>query len=197
MRRKVCREQIFRLLFQVEFNDKEEYQELAERFLFLNGSHDEETVSFRDSLELTEEENRYVSGKYDNIVAHIGELDEKLNEVSPEWQTDRMGKVELALLRLAYFEMKYDADIPDAVAINEAVELAKKYGSDEGSPSFVNGVLARCSGKTGSEQASGQKQGAGRVDKNRPKKAPNGVVVVAGPKRRGTKASGKKTENES
>jgi N utilization substance protein B len=53
-----------------------------------------------------------------------------------------MGKVDLTLIRLAAYEMKYEEDVPVKVAINEAVELAKKYGTDD-SPAFVNGVLAR------------------------------------------------------
>ncbi len=53
-----------------------------------------------------------------------------------------MGKVELAIIRLAVYEMEYDDDIPTGVAINEAVELAKKYGTKD-SPSFVNGILAK------------------------------------------------------
>ena len=53
-----------------------------------------------------------------------------------------MGKVELTLLRLAVYEMKYDDDIPVGVAINEAVELAKTFGGD-GSPAFINGILAK------------------------------------------------------
>ena len=56
------------------------------------------------------------------------------------WKTGRMGKAELAILRLAVYEMKYDEDVPVKVAINEAVELAKKFGGDE-SPAFVNGIL--------------------------------------------------------
>ena len=58
------------------------------------------------------------------------------------WKVDRMGTVDLTIIRLAFFEMAYDEDVPTGVAINEAVELAKRYGSDE-SPSFVNGVLAK------------------------------------------------------
>ena len=58
------------------------------------------------------------------------------------WQTKRMGKVDLTILRLAVYEIKYDEDIPTGVAINEAVELAKKFGQDS-SPAFVNGVLAK------------------------------------------------------
>ena len=53
-----------------------------------------------------------------------------------------MGKVDLSIIRLAVYEMKYEESIPDKVAINEAVELAKKYGTDD-SPSFINGVLAK------------------------------------------------------
>ena len=70
------------------------------------------------------------------------EIDEKINEIAEGWRTRRMGKVELTILRLAVFEMKYDEEIPEKVAINEAVELAKKFGGDE-APAFVNGILAK------------------------------------------------------
>ena len=72
----------------------------------------------------------------------IPEIDEKINEIAEGWRTRRMGKVELTILRLAVFEMKYDEEIPEKVAINEAVELAKKFGGDE-APAFVNGILAK------------------------------------------------------
>ena len=58
------------------------------------------------------------------------------------WSTRRIGRVELAILRLAVYEIKEDESIPEKVAINEAVELAKKYGGNESS-SFVNGILAK------------------------------------------------------
>ena len=72
----------------------------------------------------------------------IPEIDEKINQVAEGWKTRRMGKVELTILRLAVYEMQYDEEIPEKVAINEAVELAKKFGRDE-SPAFINGVLAK------------------------------------------------------
>ena len=72
----------------------------------------------------------------------IPEIDEKINEVAKGWKTQRMGKADLSILRLAVYEMKYDEEIPVNVAINEAVELAKKFGSDD-SPAFVNGILAK------------------------------------------------------
>ena len=62
--------------------------------------------------------------------------------VTRGWKTARMGKVDLTLLRLAVYEIKFEDDIPTGVAINEAVELAKKYGTDDSS-SFVNGILAK------------------------------------------------------
>ena len=76
------------------------------------------------------------------IVEHIPELDKLLDEKIQGWNTLRIGKTELALLRLALYEMRYDDSISDAVAINEAVELAKKYGQEK-SGEFVNGVLAK------------------------------------------------------
>ena len=73
---------------------------------------------------------------------HLEEIDAAINEVSEGWKTTRMGKVDLTLIRLAVYEMKHEEDIPVGVAINEAVELAKQYGTDD-SPAFINGVLAK------------------------------------------------------
>jgi N utilization substance protein B len=72
----------------------------------------------------------------------VPELDARINEVAEGWKTRRMGKAELTILRLALYEILYDEEIPQKVAINEAVELAKKFGGDD-SPSFINGVLAK------------------------------------------------------
>ena len=77
-----------------------------------------------------------------NIVDKIPEIDEMINSVSKSWPTSRLGKSELTIMRLAVYEIKFDEDIPTNVAINEAVELAKKYGADN-APSFINGVLAQ------------------------------------------------------
>ena len=70
------------------------------------------------------------------------DIDEAINKAAVKWTTDRMSKVDLTILRLAYYEMKIDEDIPEKVAVDQAIELAKKYGTDD-SPSFVNGVLAK------------------------------------------------------
>ncbi len=58
------------------------------------------------------------------------------------WKKNRIGKAELTIIRLAFYEMKYDEDVPVSVAINEAVELSKKFGGED-SAGFVNGILAK------------------------------------------------------
>ena len=80
--------------------------------------------------------------KFNSIRDRIPEIDQKINEVARGWKTERMGKAELAILRLALYEMLYADAIPVKVAINEAVELAKRFGGED-SPGFINGVLAR------------------------------------------------------
>ena len=65
-----------------------------------------------------------------------------INEHTTGWKTGRMNKVDLSVLRLAVYEMKWDDEVPVGVAINEAVELAKMFSSDE-APSFINGVLGK------------------------------------------------------
>lgn len=91
---------------------------------------------------VTEKEVNEITGKVLNIVDKIPEIDEMINSVSKSWPTSRLGKSELTIMRLAVYEIKFDEDIPTNVAINEAVELAKKYGADN-APSFINGVLAQ------------------------------------------------------
>lgn len=130
MSRRELRELIFKLLFRVEFNPREE---LAQQ----------ETLFFEDEENQTEEEESdQILGKFHRIVEKLDEIDAFLNEKAKGWSTARMGKVDLTILRLAVFEIKYDEEIPTGVAINEAVELAKKFGQDS-SPAFINGVLAK------------------------------------------------------
>ena len=123
------RENIFKMLFRVEFHDA---QELTEQLELLN----DELGNPSDS------ESAYIDSKSNDIIAHIDEIDAQINEKSTGWKTQRMAKVDLAIIRLAVYEITSEEDIPTKVSINEAVELAKKYGSDE-SPAFVNGVLAK------------------------------------------------------
>ena len=97
---------------------------------------------FENLSDAKEKDRAYIRKKYENIRENLGQIDEQIAEVAKGWRTERMGKVELTLLRLAVYEIKYDDDIPTGVAINEAVELAKIFGG-EGSSAFVNGVLAK------------------------------------------------------
>lgn len=129
MTRRELREQVFRMLFRVEFHNVEE---MPAQFTMYEEMQEE--ASEKDAL--------YIKAKFNNILGHISEIDGAINEVAEGWKTARMGKVDLTLIRLAVYEMKYEDSVPVKVAINEAVELAKRYGTDE-SPAFVNGVLAK------------------------------------------------------
>ena len=91
---------------------------------------------------MTDEEKNLVIDSVKNIITNVTEIDEKINEVSDNWKTSRMTKVDLTIIRLAAYEILFDEDVPNKVAINEAVELAKMYGTDK-SKAFVNGVLSR------------------------------------------------------
>ena len=97
---------------------------------------------FEELSELGESDRMYMEEKFGRIKELSGELDEKINNASRGWKTGRMGKAELAILRLAVYEMLYDDEIPVKVAINEAVELSKRYGGED-APSFVNGILGK------------------------------------------------------
>ncbi len=74
------------------------------------------------------------------ILSHHQEIDRAVQKAAPTWPVDQMARVDLNILRLAIFEILFDNEVPLKVAINEAIELAKTFGSDN-SPKFVNGVL--------------------------------------------------------
>lgn len=129
MSRRELREQIFKLLFRVEFNSMEDMPE-------------QEQLFFEEEDAAKEEDAVYVSDKYKKITEKLTEIDTLLNEKAEGWDTTRMSKVDLTILRLAVYEITYDESVPTGVAINEAVELAKKFGQDASS-GFVNGILAK------------------------------------------------------
>lgn len=129
MTRRELREQIFCMLFRIEFHDKDEMPE--------------QLVLFENTIEnLSDADRAYISGKTDKIIAHLTEIDDEINAKATGWKTSRMGKVDLSILRVAVYEIRFEEETPEKVSINEAVELAKKYGTDD-SASFVNGVLAK------------------------------------------------------
>ncbi len=139
MKRSEIRENVFRLVFCGEFHDRDELMEQVDRYFEEAAVPDEEEVC----LPVADAEDRSViTDRFFCVHERIPEIDEKINEIATGWKTDRIGKAELAILRLAVYEMLYDEDVPVKVAINEAVELAKKYGGDD-APAFVNGILAK------------------------------------------------------
>ena len=97
--------------------------------------------TWKNLEKFVKKEADYILNKVHSIVEHLDDLDSSLNAASKNWKTTRMAKAELSILRLAAYEIKYEEDIPVSVSINEAVELAKAYGSDQG-PAFVNGILS-------------------------------------------------------
>ena len=114
MTRSTMREHIFKLLFRAPFIDKNDYEEQIELYFA-----DADMV---DAATRKEEEYNYIKDKTLAIAELIPQLDERIDSV---------------------YEMLYDDDIPVNVAIDEAVELAKKYGSADNTAAFVNGVLAK------------------------------------------------------
>ncbi|EOS79696.1 transcription antitermination factor NusB [Dorea sp. 5-2] len=129
MKRTELREQIFKLVFGIEFCDKEEIA-------------GQQKLYFEQLEEIQGKDLEYIQGKAQKIAERAAEIDALLNEHTTGWKTARMNKADLAILRLAVYEIKWDEDVPAGVAINEAVELAKKFSSDEG-PAFINAVLAK------------------------------------------------------
>lgn len=129
MSRREIREQIFKILFRVEFHSREELDEQI-------------ALCVEELGDVREKDISYITEKVHSIADHLEELDEMINNAASKWKTSRMAKAELAIIRLAVYEMKFEEDIPVSVAINEAVELAKVYG-DENGAGFVNGILAK------------------------------------------------------
>lgn len=124
------REQLFKLLFRVEFNTPNEMPEQVKLFFQ------------DDEIEYTEKVMEAIESRFAAIQEKLSQIDALLNEKAEGWNVERMGKVELTVLRIAVYEMLYDDEIPETVAINEAIEIAKKYGQ-AASGGFVNAVLAK------------------------------------------------------
>ena len=128
MNRSEIREEAFKLIYSLEIQKKEPLEEQIELYIEANEITNKNAVEYIKDAVLGIEQNRE-------------EIVEKIEKnLKSEWKIDRISKVDLAILKLAIYEIKYK-DIPFKVVINEAVELAKKYGEDT-SKNFVNGILA-------------------------------------------------------
>lgn len=129
MTRRELRENTFVMLFHKEFHDIDEMKEQFELY-------------FEKKAPMSEKDETYVSERVYDILSKLNEIDSDIEEASESWTVSRMSKIDLSIMRLAYYEMRFDESVPLQVAINEAVEIAKLYGGDN-SPSFINGVLGK------------------------------------------------------
>ncbi|WP_414929837.1 transcription antitermination factor NusB [Tepidanaerobacter acetatoxydans] len=122
--RKIAREQAFKILFAIDVgnNTVEEASEIVIEFL-----KDENQKSF-------------ILNEVRGVLKNLSNIDIIINKYSDDWSIDRMAATDRNILRLAVYELIYSQDIPISVSINEAVEIAKKYG-DEHSYKFINGLL--------------------------------------------------------
>jgi len=129
MSRRTAREHIFKIIFQTEFYKEEEIDEAIE--------------IYKENIEKSNESDmKFIKSEIKGIMENKGVIDDTINRYAQGWEVSRLAKVDLAILRLAVYEILYADDIPNRVAVNEAVELTKMFSSDK-SPAFVNGVLGR------------------------------------------------------
>lgn len=130
MTRKRTRENLYIMLFQTNFHQEDDRMEQADIFL-----------DRLDDKDATKKAKTVLKERFCSVLEHMAEIDKRIEEKAEGWTITRLAKSDLTILRLAIFEILYDDEVPNGVAINEAVELAKLYGGDK-SYGFVNGVLA-------------------------------------------------------
>lgn len=143
MSRKVAREVAFKLIFENCFHKPEEgvtYEEFLNDFVKLSEIN-KESVFFEIKDKIDENDIEYIKGIHTGVLEHITEIVDMISSNLIGYTLDRLYKVDFAILIYCVYELKF-TDTPDLVVINEGVELAKKF-SDEKSPSFINGVLAK------------------------------------------------------
>lgn len=128
MNRSEIREQAFKLIYSLEIQRKEPIEEQIELYIESNNIESSSAID-------------YIKDAISGIEEHKEEILKQIEKnLKSEWKIERISKIDLAILKLAIYEIKYK-EIPFKVVINEAVELAKKYGEDS-SKNFVNGILA-------------------------------------------------------
>lgn len=124
MKRSEAREWAFKLIFESQFHPELTFGEMYANAEAIDGF----------------EKDEFIQTVFEGVNACSPTLDELIGKYADGWSSDRMSKVSLAILRLSVFELKYLDDVPMNVSINEAVELAKKYDTDN-APAFINGIL--------------------------------------------------------
>lgn len=139
MRRTEARELLMQLMFQMEIQN--DYG-IVHKDKFMK-----EYMEGSNQLD-------YFNRLYELIIKNLVSIDEKLELYSENWKINRMAKVDLAILRLSVAEILYMDDVPDSASINEAVDMAKKFGGED-SGKFINGILGKVArSKAGRKRAS-------------------------------------------
>ncbi|ULO09150.1 transcription antitermination factor NusB [Paenibacillus sp. 19GGS1-52] len=137
MKRRIAREIIVQSLYQMEMNEVESAD--AVEMLLEEASEENETERvITDEIQLKHYVVEHVNGVWEHKVA----IDELLEHYLKGWQMSRLSRVDRQILRLATFEMVFSNDVPAKVAVNEAIDLAKHFGTED-SGKFVNGVLGK------------------------------------------------------
>lgn len=136
MKRRLAREMVVSSLYQMEMNEVPANSAL-ENVIAEVMIDDEVSDKFSD-----EATNEFARTLLMGVIEHKSAIDDLLKQFLTGWQVDRLSRVDRQVLRLACFEMVFHKDAPPKVALNEAIELAKHFGTDE-SGKFVNGVLAK------------------------------------------------------
>lgn len=132
MKQRAFKEQVFKLLFRAEFYNDNTKEELLEQLPFYFEAGD---------MTVSEEDRGRIQERLVAILDHLPEIDAQIASKLNKWAPERIGKVELAVIRMTAYELKTDTKTPVGVIINDAVDIAKKFGQ-EGAGQFVNGVLA-------------------------------------------------------
>lgn len=138
MSRKTARKHIFNLVFQTEFHTDIVPEVSLNTYIEEYGTDHLDEKG--EPEKITTGDRKFILSEYSGIINNIDSIDEIIGSVS-RWSIDRLSKMDLAILRIGVYEIKFADDIPAGVAVNEAVELAKQFGEDK-APSFINGVLA-------------------------------------------------------
>lgn len=128
MGRKKARDNAFKCVYELEYLGQAKISDIL-NMCYEDNNNDEE-------------EKEYIRNVLYGIIEHQAQIDEIILSKLKNWSISRIAKIDLAILRLAIYEIKYVDNIPEKVSINEAVELAKMYGNND-SKSFINGVLAK------------------------------------------------------
>jgi len=134
MNRRDARQAALCMIFDYSFHSDEKAEEILD--LYIENFRDEDDKSLSENLRT----DKYFTKVYFGVITNIPTLDEIIDKCSKKWNIKRISRVAMSIMRLALYEIMFMEDIPTQVSINEAVELSKKFDSDD-SYTFINGIL--------------------------------------------------------